>query len=123
MEVKDDSNPTETRAMADSEERKNEVNVLNPQIQPAVAPPTLLQNQAPNPAPSGQVQGQQNGPAATPVDFQALLLQNDKIGQGDELKRLLKITESLKSDVDALKKVTTDKETQVRTLQPDMGQM
>jgi hypothetical protein len=48
---------------------------------------------------------------------------NDKIGQQDEMKGLLQITESLKSDVNVLKKVTADKETQVRTLQSEMGQM
>lgn len=61
------------------------------------------------------------GGNASPVNFETLAQEKAQLGQTDEVKRLYQITEQLQSQFEALKKETTEKDTQVRTLQTAMG--
>lgn len=84
-------------------------------------------NPTPTPAsaqpPNNQPKKQDGGKTASPVNFEALIQENAKTGQQDELKRLCQVTETLKSEIEGLKKATADKEDQVRTMQTAMGEV
>jgi hypothetical protein len=60
---------------------------------------------------------------AQATDFEKLTKESLEGGKQDEMKRLYQITKKLQSEFEALKKVTTDKDNQVRTLQTAMGTM
>jgi hypothetical protein len=60
-----------------------------------------------------------------PVDFHALRVQTAQIGQSDEMKWLIQITESLQKEIETIKKESGEKDKeqgdQVRRLQTAMG--
>lgn len=90
----------------------NSTTIQDPHTDPK---PTYPENN-PNPNPSASQPPthqlatiHDGGKSVNPVNFEALAQENTGTEQQDEIKRLCKITENMKSDIDALKKVTEER--------------
>lgn len=126
-EYSNDDGPKDETETANTETTKDGQGALKHVQNPQAGTGTLTTERTPppaaNPPQTNQPNEQEQARAIPPVNFQNLAKESVHIGQHDELKRLLQVTESLKSDVDTLRQATQDKETQVRTLQSTMGEM
>ncbi|GAQ84042.1 hypothetical protein KFL_001740010 [Klebsormidium nitens] len=58
---------------------------------------------------------------APPVNFQALVQENSRQGQEDEMRRLALLTQGLQTDMEKLKQTQQEKDNQMRSLQTAMG--